>query len=133
MARRPRAGGGAMSPRRRTRARAAKLMLGVATCIAASGCHTTVVKSGAPPAPPAALYDEKWHSGFIFGIAELSGPYDLSQICPNGWSEIKTETSFLNGLVQVLTWSIYNPQSVTIRCAAGGVPLGAPGMAPFPG
>jgi hypothetical protein len=51
-------------------------------------------------------------------LAELSGPYDLSKICPRGWAEIHTEPSFVNGLVQVLTFQIYNPQSVTVRCAA---------------
>jgi len=122
-----------MSPRRCLAARAAEMMFGVAACVVAGGCFTTVVKSGAPVSPPTIEYDEKWHSGLIVGIAELSGPYDLSRICPNGWAEIKTETSFLNGLVQVLTFNIYNPQSVTIRCAAGAVPPGAPGMAPSPG
>jgi hypothetical protein len=105
---------------------------GLAVVVGAGGCFTTAVKSGAPAAPPAIAYDEKWHSGLIVGIAELSGPYDLSKICPNGWAEIKTETSFLNGLVNAVTWGIYNPQSVTVRCAAG--PAGAPPapMAPLP-
>jgi len=119
-----------MSPRRLLTLRAARVMLGFATSVALSGCYTSVVKSGAPAAPPAAEYDEKWHSGLIFGLVELSGPYDLSRICPQGWAEIKTETSFLNGLVQLLTWNIYNPQSVTVRCAGGMVPVGAPGMPP---
>jgi len=126
-----------MSPRRFLAMRATEMMFGIATCVAVTGCFTTVVKSGAPAVPPAIEYDEKWHSGLIVGLAELSGPYDLSRICPNGWAEIKTETSFLNGLVQVLTWNIYNPQSVTVRCAGGAIPPGAPamapGMAPSPG
>ena len=41
-----------------------------------------------------------------------------SKICPRGWAEIHTETSFVNGLVEVLTFNIYSPQSVTVRCAA---------------
>lgn len=86
----------------------------------ASGCYTTTVRSGKPPADATAEYDGKWHSGVVYGIAELSGPYDLSEVCPNGWAEITTETSFVNGLVTGITSSIYTPQSVTVRCAAGG-------------
>jgi hypothetical protein len=82
-----------------------------------AGCYTTTLQSGLAPAPPTIEYDEKWHSGVILGIAELSGPYDLQKICPNGWAQIKTETSFVNGLVELVTTGIYSPQSVTIRCA----------------
>jgi Bor protein len=85
-----------------------------------SGCFTTTVRSGKPPAPAVAEYDGKWHSGVVYGLAELSGPYDLKEVCPNGWSEITTETSFVNGLVSSLTGNIYNPQSVTVRCSTGG-------------
>jgi hypothetical protein len=120
-----------MSPRRSVLARAANIAAALAIVAGAGGCYTSLVKSGAPAAPATIEYDEKWHSGLIVGIAELSGPYDLSKICPNGWAEIKTETSFLNGLVQAVTWGIYNPQSVTVRCAGG--PAGTPGLALPPG
>lgn len=118
--------------------RAVRTALGIAACAASTSCYTSVVKSGAPAAPPAIEYDEKWHSGIVIGIAELSGPYDLSKICPNGWAEIKTETSFVNGLVQLVTWNLYNPQTVTVRCAAGAIrpsvsgntPAAQPGSSP---
>lgn len=85
-----------------------------------SGCYRTMVSSGRPAAPgPSVVYDGKWHSGLVWGIAELSGPYDLDEICPDGWSEIHTRTSFLNGFVELVTSGIYAPQSVTIVCAAG--------------
>jgi hypothetical protein len=102
-----------------------------------SGCYTTTVASGKPAAPAGIEYDEKWHSGVAWGIAELSGPYDLEQVCPNGWSEIKTETSFLNGFVDAVTRGIYSPQSVTVRCAVAvpkvppSAPV-APATAPLP-
>jgi hypothetical protein len=121
-----------MSPRRFHVRRAFAVAIGVAAAAGSSGCFTSIVKSGAPAAAAAIEYDEKWHSGLIFGLVELSGPYDLSRICPNGWAEIKTETSFVNGLVQWITFNIYNPQTVTVRCAAGGAPAGPPAMAPPP-
>lgn len=87
------------------------------------GCfHAKIINSKAPGKVPS-NYDEKWHHGFFWGIAEVSGPYDLDAICPNGWAEVKTHTSFVNGFVQGLTGCIlgplYNPQTVSIRCAAG--------------
>jgi hypothetical protein len=61
--------------------------------------------------------DRRWHHGVIWGIAELSGPYNLKQLCPNGWAEVTTETSFLNGLLGAITSSVYSPQTVTVRCS----------------
>ncbi len=94
----------------------------VAFAATAAGCYTTTIRSGSAPAAPTVEYDEKWHHGFVWGIAEVSGPYDLQKVCPNGWAEITTETSFLNGLVDAVTYGIYSPQTVTIRCTAGASP-----------
>ncbi len=88
--------------------------------LAAAGCFRMTVKNGQPAAPPNIEYDGRWHHGLIYGLAELSGPYDLSKICPNGWAEIHTETPFVQGLVAGISYDIYTPQSVTVRCAAAG-------------
>jgi hypothetical protein len=85
--------------------------------IALTGCWRMTVRNGSPVGATPIEYDNKWHSGLIYGLAELSGPYDLSKVCPQGWSEIHTETPLVQGLVQALTLQIYNPQGVTIRCA----------------
>ena len=87
-----------------------------------SGCYTTTVSSGKPAAKASVKYDDKWHHGLVWGIAELSGPYELQRICPDGWSEIKTETSFVNGFVQAVTYGIYAPQTITVRCAVATAP-----------
>jgi Bor protein len=102
--------------------------------LALPGCYTTTVSSGKPAVPATVAYDEKWHSGVVYGIAELSGPHDLGEVCPNGWSEIKTETSFLNGFVDAVTWGMYNPQNITVRCALPNQPVAAapPTPAPIP-
>jgi len=91
--------------------------------LALTGCYTTTVSSGKPAAKANIEYDEKWHHGVVVGIAELSGPHDLEKICPNGWSEIKTETSFVNGFVDAVTMGIYNPQTITVRCTPPSPPV----------
>jgi|SRR5579859_7621605 len=96
----------------------------------AAGCYTTMLRSGANAAPPTVEYDSRWHHGFVLGIAEVSGPYDLRKACPNGWAQIKTETSFLNGLVELVTSGIYAPQTVTVQCASGDP--GASPQSPVP-
>jgi hypothetical protein len=87
--------------------------------LALAGCWRVTIRDATHQVGETPIeYDNKWHSGLIIGLAELSGPYDLSKVCPRGWAEIHTETSFVNGLVELLTFNIYTPQSVTIRCAA---------------
>lgn len=99
----------------------ASIVLSIA--LGASGCYATTVRSGLQPElKPSVENDERWHHGIVLGIAELSGPYDLSELCPNGWAEIATETSFLNGLVDALTGGLYNPQTVSVRCASAPTP-----------
>jgi hypothetical protein len=93
-----------------------RALLILALC--AAGCFRMTVKNGRPAGQTPIEYDEKWHSGLIYGLAELSGPYDLARVCPNGWSAVHSETSFVNGLVEVITFNIYTPQTVTIRCAS---------------
>lgn len=110
------------------RARFGLVVLGA---LSLGGCYTTTLRSGLPPAPaPTVEYDEKWHSGIVVGIAELSGPYKLTEICPYGWAEITTETSFVNGFVDLVTMGLYNPQTVTVICA--GAPMPPPVAAPAP-
>jgi hypothetical protein len=82
------------------------------------GCWKMTIRNDNPVGQAPIEYDNKWHHGFLLGMVEVSGPYDLSKVCPQGWSEIHTETPFLQGLVQVFTGIIYNPQGVTVRCAA---------------
>jgi len=92
----------------------------LALCCAASGCYKTTIRSGRGAGVPTTGNDDIWHSGLIGGLAEISGPYDLKQRCPNGWGELYVETNFVAGLVTVITSNIYTPQNVTIRCARGG-------------
>jgi hypothetical protein len=92
-------------------------------------CYTTTIHSGLPASPATVAYDHRWHHGLIAGIAELSSPYDLSQVCPQGWSEIETEQSFLTGLLSMIGQG-YTAQTVTIRCAAVPPPEASAPSAP---
>lgn len=99
--------------------RTARLLLAL-SALALAGCFRMTIKNDQPAAAPNIEWEDRWHHGLVFGLAELSGPYDLSKICPQGWAEIHTETPFVQGLVTVLTSDIYTPQAVTVRCSARG-------------
>jgi Bor protein len=82
------------------------------------GCYEITLRSGTPPGRPPVQYDERWHHGFIAGVVEVGGMYDLDKICPHGWSEIHTQTSALNGLIGLFGVNLaYDPQTVTVICA----------------
>ena len=98
-----------------------KRALLVAALVLLAGCWRTTIRNGNTPIGQTPIeYDGKWHNGVVFGIAELSGPYDLQKVCPRGWAQVHTETDFLAGLVTALTLNIYTPQRVTVSCAASG-------------
>lgn len=105
--------------------------LALASPVLASGCYTMTVRTPIEAAPATVEYDERWHHGALLGIVEISGPYDLSKACPQGgWAEITTETSFLNGLLELLTSGIYASQTVSVRCAAAAASAAPSAPAP---
>jgi hypothetical protein len=106
--------------------RAKLSVLAVAGAFAVAGCYRTTVRSGNPPGPTAPGYDEHWHSGYLAGAVEGSGPYALDRICPAGWAEVKAKTDPLDTLLTVITLTIYTPQLTTIVCAEPGAPDAPP-------
>jgi hypothetical protein len=92
--------------------------LTLAAALLVCGCFKSTVRSGHAPGDPPDQWDHRWHSGWLFGAIEVSGPYDLGRVCPAGWSEIDTVTDPSQALITLLTLGIYAPQSVTVVCAA---------------
>jgi hypothetical protein len=62
--------------------------------------------------------DKGWQHSFIYGLVP---PADLEtkDKCPAGLAKVETERSFVNGLVGLLTYSLYTPMHTTVTCAAG--------------
>jgi len=93
----------------------------VALVISMPAClkHTYVVGSGAPQGE---ITYKHWHHHWLFGLIrpELQNELDVDKFCPSGNATVHEETSFANGLVDVLTTFIYAPTTVTIRCQEGG-------------
>jgi hypothetical protein len=96
--------------------------LAVCVLLCGSGCATTIVRSGRPPLDTPPGYEERWHSAFLWGAVAGGAPYDLAQICPNGWSQVTLARDPFTLLAGVVTLFIYSPGRVTIVCAVPGGP-----------
>ena len=91
----------------------------LATCFAAVwliGCHTmTFDVSGESTSSE---ISETNHY-FFWGLTPQR-EIDVSQKCPDGAAEIREQTTFVNGLGNLITLGFWFPRSVTFRCAEGG-------------
>ena len=88
------------------------LVLGV---MLLTGCYHVTVISGTSPSPT--VVDKPWQNSFVYGLVPPP-ELNVKDQCPNGVQKVETETSFVNGLVGALTWSLYTPIHAKITCSA---------------
>jgi hypothetical protein len=80
-----------------------------------SGCFHATIETGLPAS--ATVIQNDWVHGFVYGLVPPS-TMDTKAKCPNGVAKVETQHSFLNGLVAILTGSLYTPITVTVTCAS---------------
>ena len=90
----------------------------LALCL--GGCASTTLRSGRAPGDSPPGFSERWHSAFLFGTVEASGPYDLDLICPEGWAEVTVEPDPFSSFVGIATFFLYSPNRITVVCGAPG-------------
>ena len=89
--------------------------LSLALCVGLStGCFHQVVQTGS--APGTAKVEHWFVSTWLWGLVPAK-EIDVRRECPAGVATIMSETSFVNGLISVLTVGIYTPQHVRVTCA----------------
>jgi hypothetical protein len=98
--------------------RRSQLLL-AALAVVSTGCYHVTVVSGAPAG--AQTIDKPWQHSFVYGLVPPA-EVPTRDPCAQGVAKVETERSFVNGLVSLLTWSIYTPVHVTVTCASGPVP-----------
>ncbi|MEP7345469.1 MAG: hypothetical protein ABI877_09380 [Gemmatimonadaceae bacterium] len=82
-------------------------------------CYRVTVITGAPAV--ATTIDLPWQKSWVIGLV----PPDTIQSktrCPNGVAQVMVEQSFLNGLVNGLTWNIFTPIHPVVTCASSPRP-----------
>ena len=82
-----------------------------------SGCATTTVRSGRPPANFAPGFEDRWNPAFLFGVVPGRGAYDLSQLCPQGWAQVTVTRDPFTLLAAVVTLFLYAPSRISVVCA----------------
>jgi hypothetical protein len=93
--------------------------LGAALVIAPllmTACHTMRFEV-ADGSSGTVVHDRK---AFFLGGLVPTRHVDVADFCPNGAVAVGEETTFVDGLLSVLTLSIYTPRSSYYHCAAGG-------------
>jgi hypothetical protein len=84
-----------------------------------------VAENGAPR--------EQWHHGALGGAFDVSGPIDLSAVCPDGFARVQSRLSFLNWLGQAIATGgvliplhapLWAPSTVSVVCARLGSSAG---------
>lgn len=79
-----------------------------------TGCYHVTVISGTTPSPT--VVDKPWQYSFVYGLVPPP-ELNVKEQCPNGVQKVETETSFLNGLVGALTWSLFTPIHAKVTCS----------------
>ena len=87
--------------------------------VLAAGCYHVTVDTGRSPSGQ--TIERPWANSFVYGLVPPPVVETASQ-CPNGVARVESQISFLNGLVAVLTLSIYTPMTITVQCAGGMAP-----------
>jgi hypothetical protein len=91
---------------------------------ALSACYTIRYERRGALAEPGAPR-ESWHHGLVGGTFLVSAPVDLKRTCPDGVAAVRSQVTFGNWLVQVLTvgglaplWApVWEPTTVEVTCA----------------
>ncbi len=102
------------------------LTAALAAALAAGGCHTMYFETGDIPvegliqagAPPAQVREER-KSYFFWGLTPHR-TIDIREKCPQGALAVMEETTFLDGLGDLVTLGIWAPRSSTYYCRASG-------------
>lgn len=97
---------------------ALRLLLLLAAGALACGCAATRVHSGLPPGVIARDFDARWHAAFLFGSFALHDGYDLREVCPSGWSEVRFHSDEFTLAASLVTAFLYSPSRITVICAA---------------
>ncbi len=93
----------------------------VGLCLLVSGClKTHIVTDRTPSSEKAELL---WAHGFVNGLVPpVNAPLDTAPVCGEaGVSEVYFRQTFVQGVAQGLTSSLYAPQRFTATCAQGGM------------
>lgn len=77
-------------------------------------CYHATVTTGLRPST--IKIEDKWADGWVYGLVPPSAVETMER-CPAGVAQVDTQLSFLNQLVNFLTFGIYTPMEIVVTCA----------------
>ena len=83
---------------------------------AAAACHQVKITTGLDPG--ATVHHEEWNMAFAYAI--FPAQVDASQYCGGSWARVETRQSFLNWVVEFVTFGIISPMETKVVCSATG-------------
>ena len=92
-------------------------MLVAALSVGVGGCYHAVVNTDIDPGP--CRVTDEWADGFVGGFVPPD-PVDAGDECGEaGVARVETRLSFMNQVVQILTFGIYAPMEIVVTCGDG--------------
>jgi hypothetical protein len=95
-------------------------------CVGLTGCYQAKVTTNKSAGNK--VVEKKWASSFVYGL--VPAEVDVSDQCSNGIASAQRKFSFVNMLVNGLTFGLYLPQNVTVTCASGSMAHAVPSQNP---
>ena len=92
---------------------ALSVLLGV--LVFSAGCYHAIIETGLTP--NGEKISQPWAMGFAWGLVPPP-VVNAAAKCPNGVARVETQHSFLNSLVETITWGIVTPIRIDVQCAA---------------
>ncbi len=83
--------------------------------LALSSCYTVSYQT---QKPGSGTYREERGDFFLWGLVGEK-TVDLKALCPDGPSRWRSQTTFVDALLGIVTLGIYIPRHVTVECASG--------------
>lgn len=94
-----------------------RLLMTAVAVLTMSGCYHATVNTGV--APGTRQVEQLWAKSFIFGLVPPDVVNAMAECGSAGVARVETQISFLNGLVSMLTFSIFTPMQITVTCGQG--------------
>jgi len=93
---------------------ASRTIVLVAPLLLLGACFHATIETGLTPSTQ--VLERKWASSWIFGLVPPKTVETASR-CPDGVAKVETQRSFLNQVVEILTFGIYTPMDIRVTCA----------------
>ena len=87
----------------------------LAAMLLLTGCYTISYKGNRSGS---GVEKDEWGNYFLWGLVGETN-VNLATMCPSGVARWKSQQTFVQGLIGIVTLGIYIPRSVMVECASG--------------